>query len=37
VPARVRLREGRRLADLLPGFDRRPAHAPTPVRSPVKR
>lgn len=37
VPARVRLRDGRRLADLLPGFERRPAHAPsrTPARTPV--
>ena len=27
-PARVRLRDGRRLADLLPGFERRPVHSP---------
>lgn len=39
VPARVRLREGRRLADLLPAPERRPAHAPapTPVRPPAQR
>ena len=28
VPARVRLRQRQRLADLLPGAARRPAHAP---------
>jgi hypothetical protein len=34
-PARVRLRDGRRLADLRPRVERRPAHlpAPTPVRA----
>jgi hypothetical protein len=37
VPARVRLREGGvRIADLLPGFERRPAHAPAPVRTPQR-
>ncbi len=30
LPARVRLRDGRRLADLLPAPARRPAHAPAP-------
>jgi hypothetical protein len=30
VPARVRLRDGSRLADRLPRVSRRPAHAPTP-------
>lgn len=35
-PARVRLRDGRRLAELLPGFERRPAHAPAaPRRAPT--
>lgn len=37
VPARVRLREDQRLADLLPTPERRPAHAPAPVRTPVRR
>lgn len=37
VPARVRLRGRGRLADLLPPGDRRPAHAPTPVRTPARR
>lgn len=38
VPARVRLRDHDRLADLLPGRERRPAHAPTrqPVRTPTR-
>lgn len=36
VPARVRLRERRRLADLLPRRARRPQHAPTPSRTPVR-
>jgi hypothetical protein len=36
TPARVRLREGRRLADLLPGVERRPAHAPSPSPSPSR-
>jgi hypothetical protein len=31
APARVRLRDGRRLADLLPAFERRPAHSPGPA------
>lgn len=30
VPARVRLRSGERLADLVPTRERRPAHAPSP-------
>lgn len=37
VPARVRLRDRDRLADLLPGFERRPAHAPAPSRTPAER
>jgi hypothetical protein len=39
IPARVRLRDGRRLADLLPGAQRRPAHAPLPRpgRVPARR
>jgi hypothetical protein len=37
VPARVRLRDADRLADLLPGFERRPAHPPLPQRQPVRR
>jgi hypothetical protein len=36
VPARVRLREGERLADLLPAPARRPAHAPAPARIPSR-
>jgi hypothetical protein len=36
VPARVRLREAARLADLLPGPPRRREHAPTPTRMPVR-
>lgn len=36
VPARVRLRERTRLADLLPGRERRPAHAPAPSPSPSR-
>ncbi len=32
MPARVRLRDGRRLAELLPGFERRPVHAPAAPR-----
>ncbi len=36
VPARVRLRERGRLADLLPPTERRPAHAPAPVRTPQR-
>jgi hypothetical protein len=35
VPARVRVRSGERLADLLPGRERRPAHAPAPQRTPL--
>lgn len=31
APARVRLREDKRLADLLPGPQRRPQHAPAPA------
>jgi len=31
-PARVRIRGGRRLADLRPRVERRPAHLPAPVR-----
>jgi hypothetical protein len=39
LPARVRLRDGRRLADLLPRVERRPAHAPlpSPQRTPAHR
>lgn len=39
APARVRLREGQRLADLLPRIERRPTHAPAPAptRTPVER
>ena len=36
VPARARLRDGRRLADLLPRVERRPAHAPAPARTPAR-
>lgn len=36
APARVRLREPQRLADLLPTPERRPEHAPEPVRLPVR-
>lgn len=36
VPARVRLREPARLADLLPPPGRRREHAPAPVRVPVR-
>jgi hypothetical protein len=36
TPARVRLRDGRRLATLLPGVDRRPAHRPAPTRTPAR-
>ena len=36
APARVRLREEKRLADLLPGPERRPQHAPGPAREPVR-
>jgi hypothetical protein len=38
IPARVRLREPGRLADLLPGRARRPAHvpAPSPSRAPAR-
>jgi hypothetical protein len=36
VPARVRLRDARRLADLLPAFERRPAHRPLPQREPAR-
>lgn len=35
VPARVRLRQRQRLADLLPGTPRRPAHAPAPQHAPA--
>jgi hypothetical protein len=35
-PARVRLREPGRLADLLPGPVRRPAHDPAPVPRPQR-
>ncbi|HLM50166.1 MAG TPA: hypothetical protein VK279_06435 [Solirubrobacteraceae bacterium] len=35
-PARVRLRDGERLADLLPGPDRRPAHPPAPAPDPAR-
>lgn len=34
APARIRLRDGRRLADLLPRVERRPAHAPRPRPAP---
>lgn len=34
VPARVRLRSGERLADLVPPRDRRPAHPATPAPAP---
>jgi hypothetical protein len=39
VPARVRLRDHRRLAELLPGHERRPARepAPSPRRVPAAR
>jgi hypothetical protein len=37
APARVRLREERRLADVVPPVERRPAHAPAPTRPPVRR
>lgn len=36
VPARVRLRDAGRLADLLPSFERRPAHRPLPQREPAR-
>jgi len=36
APARVRLREPRRLADLLPGRERRPQHVPDAPRVPVR-
>lgn len=36
VPARVRLREPARLADLLPAPRRRREHAPTPTRTPAR-
>jgi hypothetical protein len=36
VPARVRLREPGRLADLLPGRERRPAREPAPTRRPQR-
>lgn len=36
IPARVRLRGPGRLGDMLPRFDRRPTHAPEPVRTPVR-
>jgi hypothetical protein len=36
VPARVRLREPGRLADLLPEPARRPAHTPAPARTPER-
>ena len=35
-PARVRLREPARLADLIPGPSRRPVHEPAPVRGPSR-
>jgi hypothetical protein len=35
--ARVRLRDRRRLADAIPAFERRPAHAPAPSRTPARR
>ena len=37
VPARVRLRDGRRLAELLPHAKRRPSHAPAPAHLPARR
>ncbi len=37
VPARVRLREPARLADLLPPARRRREHAPAPARTPARR
>jgi len=37
LPARVRLREPGRLADLLPAPERRREHAPTPTRVPAHR
>lgn len=39
LPARVRLRDHRRLSDLLPGRERRPAREPSraPVRQPVRQ
>ena len=39
LPARVRLRERRRLGELAPGIARRPAHpaAPVPGRIPARR
>jgi hypothetical protein len=39
IPARVRLRDHRRLPDLLPQRERRPAHEPTrtPAREPATR
>jgi hypothetical protein len=37
APARVRLREPARLADLIPSPARRREHAPAPVRTPVER
>jgi hypothetical protein len=37
APARVRLREPARLADLLPSPARRREHAPEPVRTPAGR
>jgi hypothetical protein len=37
VPARVRLREPGRLADLLPAWPRRREHAPAPTRVPAHR
>jgi hypothetical protein len=36
VPARVRLRDAGRLAELLPSFERRPAHRPLPQREPAR-
>ncbi len=36
APARVRLRERHRLADLLPGRERRPQHVPGPDRAPAR-
>ena len=38
LPARVRLRDHQRLSDLLPGRERRPAHAPVrePARTPSR-
>jgi hypothetical protein len=36
VPARVRVREPQRLADLLPGRERRPQHVPDAPRTPVR-